>query len=83
MSVHEKSTTIFINTREVAVLEKKITYDQAIGLAYPGDAVTPEMAFTVTYSRGADGHGSGSLTTGGEVAIKEGMVFDVYRTIRS
>ena len=83
MSVFEKSTIIFVNTREVVVAEKKIGYDELIGLAYPGEAVTPEMAFTVTYSRGENGHGSGSLTPGGEVAIKKGMVFDVYRTVRS
>ncbi|MGY3565094.1 multiubiquitin domain-containing protein [Sinomonas sp. RB5] len=83
MSAPTKTTAIFVNTREVDVAEKKIAYDELIVLAYPGEPVTPEMAFTVTYSRGPGGHGSGSLTAGGEVEVKKGMVFDVYRTIRS
>ena len=77
------TTTIYVNTRPVEVTERKIGHDELIALAYPGEAVTPDMAFTITFSRGVDGHGSGSLTADAEVPVKKGMVFDVYRTIRS
>ena len=35
------------------------------------------------YSRGHDGHGSGTLTVGETVTLKDGMVFDAVRTSRS
>lgn len=75
--------TIYVNTREYEVSGNKITYEELIPLAYPGEPVTPEMTFTITYTRGPERHATGSLTAGQEVAIKKGMVFDVYRTIRS
>lgn len=80
---HTKTKTIYVNTREHEVSGNKITYEELIPLAYPGEPVTPEMTFTITYTRGPHGHASGSLTPGQDVAIKKGMAFDVYRTIRS
>jgi hypothetical protein len=78
-----KVKTIYVNTREHEVADNRITYEELVSLAYPGEQVTPEMTFTVTYTRGPEGRGAGSLTAGQDVAIKKGMVFDVYRTIRS
>jgi len=62
---------------------KKISYEQVIELAYPGQPVTDQESVTVKYSRGHDGHGSGTLTAGHDVAVKDKMVFDVVRTSRS
>lgn len=74
--------TITVNTRSYPWDSKEITFEQVVELVYPGQPVNGED-FTVRYSRGADGHGSGSLTLGRSVEVKNGMVFDVYRTSRS
>lgn len=75
--------TIIVNTRKHTWERKKISYEQVIELAYSGQPVTDQESVTVKYSRGADGHGSGTLTAGHDVAVKNKMVFDVVRTSRS
>ncbi|MEU0572243.1 multiubiquitin domain-containing protein [Nonomuraea sp. NPDC005983] len=75
--------TIIVNARSHPWLEKAITFEQAVELAYPGQPPTDQDTFTVRYSRGHDGHGTGSLTAGHSVNVKNGMVFDVVRTSRS
>lgn len=78
-----RPVNIIVNTRHHAWAEKQISYEQAVALAYPGEAPTDTVAFTVRYSRGPGGHGAGTLTTGQSVRVKEGMIFDVVRTTRS
>lgn len=75
--------TITINARPHTWQEKEITFEQVVDLAYPGQPPTEQDTYTVRYSRGHDGHGTGSLTAGHSVHVKKGMVFDVYRTSRS
>ncbi|MFE6868801.1 multiubiquitin domain-containing protein [Kitasatospora sp. NPDC057692] len=75
--------TIVVNARPHTWEAKEITYEQIVDLAYPGQPPTDQDTYTVRYSRGHDGHGAGSLTAGHSVAVKKGMVFDVYRTSRS
>ncbi|WP_401001123.1 multiubiquitin domain-containing protein [Agromyces sp. GXQ0307] len=76
-------TTIVINARPQPWGENKISFEQLVALAYPNQPVTDREDVTIRYSRGHDGHGAGTLTTGKDVAVKEGMVFDVFRTTRS
>ncbi|WP_327723694.1 multiubiquitin domain-containing protein [Streptomyces europaeiscabiei] len=78
-----RPVTIIVNTRSHPWAAKDISFEQVVELAYPGQPGTGEDTFTVRYSRGHDGHGSGSLTAGHSVRVKKGMVFDVYRTSRS
>lgn len=78
-----KPVTIIINTRAVTWGDKKITFEQLVSLVYPGQPVTEEDSVTVRYSRGNDGHGSGTLIAGETVTLKDGMVFDAVRTSRS
>ncbi|QIZ99814.1 multiubiquitin domain-containing protein [Leifsonia sp. PS1209] len=75
--------TIIVNTRPQAWARKKISFEEVVALAYPGQPTTEQDTFTARYSRGNDGHGAGTLTSGQEVAVKKGMVFDVHRTTRS
>lgn len=75
--------TIVVNARPHTWEAKEITFEQVLDLAYPGQVPTDQDTYTVRYSRGHDGHGAGSLTAGHSVTVKEGMVFDVYRTSRS
>lgn len=78
-----RTVSIVINTRTCGWEEKKISFEQVIGLAYPNQPVSDQESVTVRYSRGQDGHGAGTLTAGHEIPVKEGMVFDVVRTSRS
>ena len=74
--------TIIVNTRSHGWVEKEISFEQVVVLAYP-DSVGSTDTFTVSYSRGHNGHGAGTLTAGHSVQVKNGMVFDVYRTSNS
>ncbi|WP_037602040.1 multiubiquitin domain-containing protein [Streptacidiphilus rugosus] len=83
-SDHEHpSVAIIVNARPHTWSERAITFEQVVELAYPGQPPTDQDTYTVRYSRGQDGHGSGSLTAGHSVIVKNGMVFDVLRTSRS
>ncbi|MFE5896123.1 multiubiquitin domain-containing protein [Streptomyces sp. NPDC056488] len=78
-----KPVTIIVNARPHTWEAKEITYEQVVNLAYPGQPPNEQDTYTVRYSRGHDGHGTGSLTAGHSVRVKKEMVFDVYRTSRS
>ena len=75
--------TIIVNARSHSWTERAITFERVVELAYPGQPPTDQDTITVRYSRGQDGHGSGSLTAGHSINVKDGMVFDVLRTSRS
>ncbi|MBV1854538.1 multiubiquitin domain-containing protein [Catellatospora tritici] len=79
----KKPVTIIVNTRSYEWAEKEISYEEAYDLAYPNQPLGDGDTATIEYSRGPDGHGGGSLTAGHSVHVKDGMVFDVYRTSRS
>lgn len=77
---HEFTATITINTRNFVWNEKKITFEQVLGLAFPGNNYDP-AATSVEYSRG---HGPDhSLRQGESVTVKEGVIFDVEPAVRS
>lgn len=78
-----KPVTIIINSRAATWNDKKITFEELVALAYPGQPLTEGDSVTVRYSRGHDGHGSGTLTAGETVTLKDRMVFDAVRTSRS
>lgn len=78
-----KAVTIIVNARPHTWEAKEIAYEQVVDLAYPGQQPNDQDTYTVRYSRGHDGHGTGSLTAGHSVRVKKEMVFDVYRTSRS
>jgi hypothetical protein len=75
-----KIVTITVNTREVPWTEKKISFEQVVELAFPGQPYDPAGTL-VEYSRG---HGPDhSLRPGKDVEVKDGMVFDVEPANRS
>ncbi|MFD0042450.1 multiubiquitin domain-containing protein [Streptomyces anulatus] len=78
-----KPVTVIVNARPHTWEAKDITYEQAVELAYPGQQPNDQDTYTVRYSRGHNGHGTGSLTASHSVRVKKEMVFDVYRTSRS
>lgn len=81
-AVEEKTeaVTVIVNTRAQPWLEKKITFEQVVELAFPGQPYDP-AGTTVEYSRG---HGPDhALRPGKSVVVKDGMVFDVEPANRS
>lgn len=77
---HTEVVTIKVNTRDVQWSEKKISFEQVVELAFPGQAYDPAGTL-VEYSRG---HGPDhSLRPGKDVVVKDGMVFDVEPANRS
>ncbi len=77
------ATKIYINTREYMWEDNKITYEQLYEIAFPNQPLLEGDVARIEYSRGANGGGSGALQRGTAVAVKQGMVFDVYVTARS
>lgn len=79
--VHQKSFTIIVNGRRRTIIDHKLTYIEAVHLAYPGEQQSETVSFTVTYS---NPHGKdGSLVEGQEVKVQDGMVLNVRKTDRS
>lgn len=80
-SEHKKEVLIFINTREFVGPKAELTYQELVNMAFPGDVPGPDKVYEITYS---SEHGpDGSVGVGGEVKLKEGMVFNVGITNRS
>lgn len=78
---HQKSYTIIVNGRRRTITDHKLTYIEAVHLAYPGEQPSETVSFTVTYS---NPHGKdGSLVEGQEVKVQDGMVLNVRKTDRS
>lgn len=75
-----ETVTIIVNTKSMSWSEKKISFEQVVELAFPGQPYDPQGT-TVEYSRG---HGPDhSLRPGQSVEVKDGMVFDVEPANRS
>lgn len=75
-----ETVTIIVNTKGIPWPEKKISFEQVVELAFPGQPYDPRGT-TVEYSRG---HGPDhSLRPGHSVEVKEGMIFDVEPANRS
>ncbi len=78
---HHQSFTIVVNGRRRTITDHKLTYIEAVHLAYPGEQPSETVSFTVTYS---NPHGKeGSLVEGQEVKVHEGIILNVRKTDRS
>ena len=77
-----KITMIIVNGREREFTGHKISYEQLVALAYPGESPGGDNSvYTISY---ANPHGKdGSLVAGQETQVHEGMVFNVTKTNRS
>ena len=74
------SVVIIVNTKPHPWPEKKISFEQVVEIAFPGQPYNPEGT-TVEFSRG---HGRDhSLRPGESIEVKEGMIFDVELATRS
>lgn len=78
-----KEVTIIVNTREKAVTEKELSYEDLIRLAFDHPPTGPNVSFTITYRKGHGNSGEGSVEEGGTVKVKKGMIFNVTPTDKS
>ena len=80
---HVKTFTIIVNGRPRQIHDDRLSYLEAIQLAYPGEAPSDTVVFTVTYSYPHGNHG-GSLVAGQPpVPVKDGMILNVRKTDQS
>jgi len=70
---------IIVNTRPKRVPRGVVTYEKVVALAFDPVPSGLNIQITVSYYR-AQGGKSGDLVPGGQVAVHEGMVFDVTAT---
>ncbi len=76
-----KTFSIIVNGRPRTITEKKLSYIEAVHLAYPDENPSDTVSFTVTYS---NPHGKdGSLVDGQETPVHDGMILNVHKTDRS
>ncbi|MGO8805237.1 MAG: multiubiquitin domain-containing protein [Candidatus Bathyarchaeia archaeon] len=74
---------LIVNGRPKPWNEDKISYSQAVDLAFPPPHKDTEI-FTVQYSHGPKENRQGTLVQGQPaVVVKGGMVFDITRTDKS
>jgi hypothetical protein len=79
-----QSATIIVNGQQKSVPSRRVTWDDVVDLAYPGQRSDPDFTFVVTYSQAEQAEHEGLLAEGGAVEVrKEGTVFDVVSRRRS
>jgi hypothetical protein len=78
-----KEFTIFVNGQKKVASTKTLSFDQIVALAFNPVPTGPNILFAVTYEDGPHANPSGTLTEGGTVKIKDGMIFNVTPTDKS
>ncbi len=79
----KKTVTIIIDGTPHEVEKGDMTYVEIVTLADPEYPQHPDTTYSVTYKRGHGNKPEGTLSPGGSVKIKDGMVFNVSRTGQS
>lgn len=78
------SVEIIVNGRSFEIVEKEISFEELIRLAFGKIESNNTTAYTVTYSyKQGHNHDNGILVSGEAVKVKKGMVFNVTKTSRS
>ena len=77
------AVTILVNGEPHEVTKTRITFEEAVKLAYPVPPSGTCIEFTVTYRNGPSENPKGTLTAGHSIEIKNRMIFDVTPTDRS
>lgn len=79
----KKSVTIIVNAAEFQVEKDMLSFGEITSLAFETPPYGEFTEFTVTYRRGHGNKPEGTLPEGGEVKVKEGMIFNVTATDES
>lgn len=79
------SVPVVINGRTVLLKRPDVTFEDLVGLAFPGTDLTTasSRALTVTYRRGPADRPEGSLLSQEEITARRGEVFNVSATTKS
>jgi hypothetical protein len=81
---HPVITMVIVNGQQKQVEGDRLSFQQAIELAYDGNPPQgPGWEFTVGYRRGPREKPEGSLTAGHSVKIVDGEIFNVTGTDKS
>ena len=78
-----KMITIIVNGIPHAWPKEDITYVELVSLDVPDYLQHPEITYSVTYRNGHGQKPEGTLSSGGSVKVKDGMIFNVSRTGQS
>jgi len=79
----QKVVTIYVNGTPHEWPKGDITYAQAVTLEVPDFEKHPEITYSVKYRNGHGDKPEGTLSPGGSVKVKEGMIFNVSETGQS
>jgi hypothetical protein len=79
----KKEVTIIVNGTPHEWPKGQITYAQVVTLDVPDYAQHPEITYSVKYKNGHGSKPEGTLSHGGSVRVKEGMIFSVSATGQS
>ena len=75
--------TIIVNGRKKVVTKKRLSFNEIVALAFDPIPTGPNIMFTITYRHGPHANPEGTLIEGGNVRIKDGMIFNVTATDKS
>jgi hypothetical protein len=78
-----KEVTIIVNGTPFEWNEAEITYSQVVTLDNPDYPNHPEITYSVKYKNGPGHKPEGTLSPGGSVKVKNGMMFSVSETGQS
>ena len=79
----KEEVTIIVNGTRHEVPRGRITYAQVVTLDVPDYPEHPEINYSVKYTHGPKHKPEGTLSPGGSVEVREGMVFCVTPTGQS
>lgn len=80
----KKTVTIYVEgTGHEWLKNDQINYVDVVTLEVPTYAQHPEITYSVTYRNGHGNKPQGTLSPGGSVKVKDGMVFNVSETGQS
>lgn len=79
----QKAVTLIVNGEPTEYTETRISFEDAVNLAFPIPPTGQCIEFTVTYRNGPPANPKGTLTAGHSVKVKNKMVIDVTPTDRS
>jgi hypothetical protein len=83
MNDKEKLVTIIVDGKPHEWPKGEITYAEVVTLEFPDFERHPDKTYSVKYKKGPGANPEGTLAKGGEVKIKEDMVFHVSETGQS
>lgn len=83
MAPEKRSVTIIVNGTPYEWHKDDITYAEVVTLAVPDYPQHPEITYSVKYKNAHGNKPEGTLSPGGSVKVKEGMIFSVSETGQS